>query len=239
MNIEVLSSTADVSGILTTVITAILAFIPKLLAAIVIVILTKMFAKSIANIVTKALEAIHIKKVIDGLELGFTVSPSTEAGVIKAASLISRYAVLYIGTVFTLQVLGLTEIADFLLGLLSIMPQLISAAVILLIGVILAGIVEGVVKKALMTFDPATARLGGKIASYTVVSLFALMSLSELGIATTIINPLFIGMVASFSLAFALSIGLGSKDLVKTVLEKWYTTRRMPLSRGPVKPLKK
>jgi hypothetical protein len=46
-------------------------------------------------------------------------------------------------------------------------------------------------------------------------------------------------MVASFSLAFALSIGLGSKDLVKTVLEKWYTTRRMPLSHGPVKPFKK
>lgn len=230
MNLEIFNSSPDLNEILTTFLAAIIAYVPRVIAAILVFILMKLLAKSVGNIVAKALEAIHLKKVISSFELGFTISDDNEKSFVRVVSLITRYAILYIGLIFIFQILLMVNIANFLIGLLSILPAVISALIIIVVGIILAGLIEGVVKKALVTFDPATARLGGKIASYTVVSFFGLMALAELGIAETIINTLFIGMVASFSLAFALSIGLGSKDLVKTVLDRWYTTRK-PLIR--------
>lgn len=229
MTINELSFTPNLDLVVTSLLASIIAFLPKLFTAIVVFIATKLVASSAASIVTKALSAIHLKKAVSSFELGISVSDEMEKGIVRILALISRYAVLYIGIIFTLQVLGLSNIANFFLGLVDILPKLFSTLFILLLGIILAGFIESIVKKALISFDPATARLGGKVASYTVVSFFALMSLAELGLAATIINTLFIGMVASISLAFALAIGLGAKDLVKTVLERWYGNRKAPL----------
>ena len=147
------------------------------------------------------------------------------AGLVQAIGLIIRYAVMYVSLILALQIIGLSGVANFLASLVTFLPKLLSALLILFIGVIIAGFVESLVKRALVTLDPATARLGGKISSYTVVSFFTLMSLAELGLAATFINTLFVGLVAAVSLAFGLSIGLGSADLVKQVLNNWYNQR--------------
>lgn len=229
MTINDLSFVPNLDLVLTSLLNSTIAFLPKAITAIVVFIATKLVAGSAEGIVTKALRAINLKRVIKSFDLGLSVSEEAEGGIIRILSLIARYTVLYIGIVFTLQVLGLSNIANFLLGLTVILPKLFSTLFILLLGIILAGFIESIVKRALISLDPATARLGGKIASYTVVSFFALMSLAELGLAATIINTLFIGMVASMSLAFALAVGLGAKDLVKTILERWYSNRKAPL----------
>ena len=49
-----------------------------------------------------------------------------------------------------------------------------------------------------------------------------LAAMSQLGIAATFVNTLFIGFVAMLAIGLGLSLGLGSKDLVKTILEDWY-----------------
>ena len=47
-------------------------------------------------------------------------------------------------------------------------------------------------------------------------------AINELGIAQSLINTLFIGVVATLSLGIGLAIGLGAKELVAKMLMDWY-----------------
>ena len=103
--------------------------------------------------------------------------------------------------------------------------------IVLAIGVLLAGMVEGLVKGALASVDLRSARLMGKIASYTTVTIATLAAFSELQIASSFINILFIGFVAMLALGFGLAIGLGAKDLISVVLAEWYKDLKKQLKK--------
>jgi hypothetical protein len=68
---------------------------------------------------------------------------------------------------------------------------------ILFIGVLLAGLLESVVKGAIRSIDGRSARLFGKLSSYLVLVMAVMIALSELGIARDFILVLFTGFVAS------------------------------------------
>ena len=99
---------------------------------------------------------------------------------------------------------------------------MIASIVVLFFGVLLAGLVESFVKGALKTIDASSSRFFGKIASYLVVTVAVLASISELGIANEFILILFIGFVTALSLAAGLAFGLGGQDLVRDLLKEWY-----------------
>lgn len=136
---------------------------------------------------------------------------------------LGKWFIYVLGLIATVNTLGLTTVSEFLMQLLNFVPRIISSLAILCIGIIFAGILEGVVKAALIRINVSTARIVAKITSYTLLIFSSLVAISELGIAETFIRILFTGMIAAFSLAFGLAFGLGAKDLVKKLLEQWYT----------------
>ena len=93
---------------------------------------------------------------------------------------------------------------------------------VLFIGVLLAGLVEGLLKGTLKSVDAKSARALGKVGSYLVVTIAIMIAISELGIAKEFIFVLFVGFVAMLSLGFGLALGLGGKNLVGKLLERWY-----------------
>lgn len=209
----------------TTFLASFISFFPRLLGALFVFIVGKLVAGYLAKGLSKIIRALNLKRAIDSFQLGISIPDKSQDGIANIVSLLARYTVLYITLVLCLDILGLTTVANFLKSLTVVLPKAFSALFILILGVILAGLVESVVKKALVVLDPATARFTGKISSYVVVGFFILMSLAELGVASFFINSLFIGFVAALSLAFGLSLGLGSKDFVSKTLDKWSNTR--------------
>ncbi|MDP2670862.1 MAG: hypothetical protein Q8P13_00110, partial [bacterium] len=109
------------------------------------------------------------------------------------------------------------------------LPNIFAAVLIFGAGVVLAGFLEKLVKGSLGGIDIKLSRLMAKFTSYLVVVFTVLASISQLGIAKNLIDTVFIGFVTMLALALGLSLGLGSKDLVKTILEDWYKTFKKDL----------
>jgi len=59
-----------------------------------------------------------------------------------------------------------------------------------------------------------------------IIGLAVLMALSQIGIAPTLVNALFIAFVGAIALALGLAFGLGGREVAGQLWEQWYATGR-------------
>src|SRR5438093_599917 len=98
-----------------------------------------------------------------------------------------------------------------LAAFLVAIPSIVGALLLLVIGWIVAGIVGGLVTRLLrkVGLDTLAAKAGIVAAA------------SQIGVAATLINILFTGVVAAVALAFALAFGLGGREEAAKALRDW------------------
>jgi len=209
---------------ISDVVSALLGFLPQLFAALVVFMVGLYVSSLVKSIVTRVLGMMQLsdmtkttplKTLLEQAEVSLKIEELVGEGV--------RWLVLYIFVIAALNSVGLTTVGAFLNGVLSYLPKVFAASFILVAGVLAAGFTESMIKGAVMSVDPSTGRLVGKIASYTVVIFALLVAVGELGIAESFINTLFTGIVATVSLALGLAFGLGSKDTVAKMMSEWHS----------------
>ena len=199
------------------------SFFPRLISAVLILFVGILLAKIIKKAVFKTLETFHISKIVDKtpLELFFS-DAGFGAKLEELISGIVYWAVVFLVFYTSVSILGLTPLTLVMDGILAYIPHIISAFLIFFFGVLMAGIVESMIKGSLRTFDVSTVRLIAKLASYVVVSVGCVAAVAELGIASEFLTILFGGVVFALSLGMGLAIGLGGQDTVRNVLADWY-----------------
>jgi len=208
---------------LSNILTGMLSFLPQLLAALLLFLLGLILAKWAKKLIVKLLNAVKLSKLVEttGFEK-FLQKAEVKTKIEVILGELVRWLIILVFFVATVNVLGLTTVSLVLNTILAYIPQVISAVLILTGGVLLAGVVESVIKGALVQIDIKTARLLAKVASYLVVIFTILTSINELGIAQSFVNAIFIGVIATLALGLGLAIGLGAKDLIGQILDEWY-----------------
>ncbi len=205
------------------VLLGIINFLPSILGALVLFIIGWILADWLKSLTVKIVNITKIgglfkNPAIDDFLKNAQVSQKIEIIIGE----IVKWLTITLFFVASINVLGITSISLFLNGIITAIPTLIAAAITLLIGVVVAGFLEKMVKGTLGSADPSMSRLIGKIVSYSMMTFFVLAALSQLGIASFFINTVFIGFIFAIALALGLGLGLGSKDLIKKILEDWY-----------------
>lgn len=207
----------------TDVTNKLFAFLPNLIAALAIFIIGWILAGWLKALSIKLLEGIRLSSILKGTGVHkFLKKADITTQVEEVLGSIVKWLILLVFFIAAINILGLTTVSLVLESILAYIPNVISAALILTIGVLLAGFVEKLVKGAVGTIDVKSGRLFGKIASYTLVVFATLAAISELKIAQAFINTIFTGFIAMLALGFGLAIGLGAKDLIARVLNDWY-----------------
>jgi uncharacterized membrane protein len=122
----------------------------------------------------------------------------------------------------TTNILGLTAVTAVLNGILSYVPRVITAALIIAGGVFVANVAEGLVRGALATIDSQQAKSLSKFSRWAILTVAVLAGINELKIAQTLVTTFFQGLTWTLTLAIGLAVGLGSKDLISQILRDWY-----------------
>lgn len=217
---------------ISSTVTNMLSFLPVLLAALIIFFVGLILAKAAKSITIKILEGIRLSQIIKktGFE-PFLKKAEIKLKIEEIFGGVVKWIIILIFFITAVNVLGLTTVSQVLNNILAYIPKVVSAILILTIGVLLAGVVESLVKGALSQVDLKIARFLAKLSSYIVVIFSSLAALNELQIAQTLINTLLIGFVAMLSLGLGLAIGLGAKDLIAKILNQWYDNFRKEIKR--------
>ncbi len=187
----------------------IFGFIPNILVGLIIIVIGCMIGKFVAQIVTRLIASAgldaKVSKLLDNEKQNFTLSKFV--GVVVHVVVVIFFVVEGINV---LQLEVLTEIGGVVI---SYMPAVLSAVLILAIALFASSMAE----KALRKNGFATYAVIAKVA---IIILASFMVLSQLGIAAAIVHTAFELILAALAIAFAVAFGIGGKEFAANTLKK-------------------
>lgn len=158
--------------------------------------------------------AAGIEKYLEKAEIKFSFS--------ELVGTIFEWIILLVFFLAVVDILGLPAVSQVVAGVLGYIPNIVAAALILGAGFVFGGLVDGLVRGALASFDGSVARSIGKLSRYVVIIFAFFAGLDQLKIAQGLVITFYQGLTYTVVLVVGLAVGLGSKDLVAKILGEWY-----------------
>jgi hypothetical protein len=118
--------------------------------------------------------------------------------------------------------LGLPAVSEVLRQLLLWLPNVVVALVVLVVGGLAARALSNVVRGAASEAGLSNSDFLAKAAAVVVWAFALVVAVNQLGIATELVNTLFMAVVGALALGTGLAFGLGGRDTAGEILRKWY-----------------
>ncbi len=199
------------------VVGSIIAFLPNILAALLILIVGALIAVGLSNLTKRALRRLRFDKAVHGSAIGNTVSRVVDSPSGFAGSVV--YWLIMLGAItLAIAALNLPLLNDFLAAIYSYVPNIVAAVVIFLVASAISAGAVAFTRRIMGS--TALAKLVGAAVPAVVMSLAVFMILNQLGIARDIVNILFTAIVGSVALGLALAFGLGGREVARDLLEQ-------------------
>lgn len=204
------------------------ADLPGLVAMLIVVAVALLLAVAVRLLLRLALARVGFDR--RAREWGM-VAPGEGRPRHEPSWLVARGAfwiVIATGIAVALDVLGASTVSAVGLGLLTALPRVVVAAVVLLVGLGVARFLERSVLIGAVNRQIVQARLLAAGVKWLVLALAATMALEHLEIGGHLPTIAFSIVVGGAALAAALAVGLGARDAVARALE-----RKPPGPEGP------
>jgi hypothetical protein len=208
---------ASLTGALNTFFSA----IPRIIGFAVVLIIGWIIASLLARGVEALLHAVKFNDL--ARRSGFadfvqqTGVKDDSSGVIAG---IVKWFVRLITLVVAFDTLGLPAVSNVLQQLLLWLPNLVVALVVLVIGGLAARALSQLVRGASAEAGFTNPDMLATVTRVAVWGFTIVVAINQLGIATTLINTLLVGLVGAFALAFGLAFGLGGRDRAAQMLDR-------------------
>jgi hypothetical protein len=124
-------------------------------------------------------------------------------------------SLLAVALLLALDALGFDLTASLVARLGEMLPRLVAAGVLLVIGMLVAMLLGAVTRRFVDSAGIRGARLRGQIVAGVVTGFAVLLALEQLGLAAQFVFALVIVVLAGVALALGLAFGLGCRDLAR------------------------
>lgn len=196
-------------------------FLPTLIGSLLILLIGIAIASVLGKVIERIVKALHIDSALDRInvserlkKLGIDISFSRFVGQL------AQWFLVLVFLMAATDVLGLKEVTGFLNSVIMYLPNIVVATIILTIAFLLGNVVYMIVRSSTRAAGVMNASLLATIIRWAIVIFGLLAALIQLGIATSLVNTIFIGLIAALSLATGLAFGLGGREEAALILKK-------------------
>lgn len=199
-----------------------LNFIPGLLGAIILFIIGWIIGRVVGSAIEQVVAAIKVDKLFESAGAReFMDRIGMKLSVSKFIGAIVKWFIIVVFLMASLQIIGLTQVNDFLKeAVLFYLPKVVIAALVLIIATFIADAMQKLIKASARAANAKSAHMLGSIAKYAIWIFALIIALSELGIAAAFMQILFTGFVAGLAIALGLAFGLGGKEAASRAIDK-------------------
>ena len=200
---------------LQNTLTNVVAFVPKLIGFLLILLIGWFIAKMIAKAIGKVLEKVGFD---DAVERG-GVKRALEKSEFDASDIIGKL-IYYTLMLFVLQlafgVFGPNPISELISAVIAFLPALIVAIIIIVVASAIAAAVKTLIEGSLggLSYGKTLANL----ASVFILGLGVIAALNQVGIATAVTTPVLIAVLATITGILVVGVGGG---LVRPMQSRW------------------
>jgi hypothetical protein len=197
--------------------------IPKIIGFLLIIVAGWFIASLIERGLAAVLRSIHFNDLSERAGLtDFIRRMGMNTDAAGMIGLVVKWFVRLIALVVAFDALGLPAVSEVLRQLLLWLPNVVVALVVLVIGGLAARGRSNVVRGAASEAGLANANFLAKTASVVVWAFAIVVAVNQLGIATELVNTLFMAVVGALALGVGLAFGLGGRETAAEILNKWY-----------------
>lgn len=220
--------TFKVFDILRELMNEFLKAVPNVVGALLIALLGFLFARIFSRFLKKILVKIGIDKIGEKLndieviqKANFNIVPSV------VLSKIIYYFLLLIFIIAATDILGMPAVSQLLKDIIDFIPNLITALIVLVLGILLAEFIRNIVQTALNSLGVPSAKLISSFVFYFLFISVAISALTQAQIETDFISANISLIIGGGVFAFALGYGIASKDIVANFLASFYSKDRV------------
>ena len=207
----------------TTALQNFIGFLPALVGAILILVLGWIVAGLIAGLVERVLKTVGFERAASATGISTMIQRSgSDFTASKVVAEIVKWFIRLIAIQAAASILGLDQITAIINAILLWLPNLVVAIAIIVIGALIARFVGGVVRGSTAQMGFSNPELLGNVAHYAILTFAVIAAVDQLGIAETVVNTLFVGLVGTVVIAAGLAFGLGGQQTAARITEGWY-----------------
>lgn len=213
--------TQSVNDAMSDVLNRLANFIPNLVGAVIILIIGWLIAILLEQVVDRVLRVINAQKLFERARVEDLVKKtgSSRDTVGLLAGLVKW--IVYLATFLAAaDILQLDVVSDFLTQILAYTPRVVAAVAIALVGGILAQFLSEVVRGAVSAASLGYAGFLSGVTRWSIWIFAIVAALSQLGVASQILENIITGLIAAFAIAVGLAFGLGGQKTAAELLEK-------------------
>ena len=188
------------------------AFLPNLVAAIILLVIGLVVGKIVGRV---------IKEVLLRIKVDYYVS-ETHKPAISLADLfgvIGRWWVYlaFITASLSTEILGIPSLATWMATINAFIPNIIGAAIIVIAGYVIAEYIKTQLGKHGAHYSTLTS----KILFFFIMYVSIAIALPILGVNAVLVNNILLAIIAAVGIAFAIAFGLGARDIMGQIAKKW------------------
>ena len=221
---------------LAAMLMSLFSFIPKLIGALLLLLIGWFIAKAIAGLVVRLLERLGLGTAVMRTGMFGWLGSSGEATAAAGGAAVARrpsrpvwligeivkWFVFLIFVDLAVQALGLAQVSDLLHRVILWLPNLAVALLVLFLGALLAQFAGRLVRGTATSGNVGNAGFLGSLVEYGIIALAAVVALNQLGIATVFVDILFAAVVGALALAAGLAFGLGGRNVASRMWRQTY-----------------
>lgn len=212
---------------LTKLINQFVDFVPRFIFASFILLIGYLVAKGLAIVTKKLLERVGFDKIGDRLnEVSIVKQLQTEIKLSQIVAKVLYYFIMLGFVTDATRTLGVGAITGLVEKLVNFVPQLIVAAIMLQIGVLVSEAIKNAVVSICKSFNVPSAKLIGSIVFTFFLAITIISALGQAGVNTELLESSFNLLIGGVILAFAVGYGFASKDILANLLSSFYNKNR-------------
>lgn len=208
---------------MTALWTKVAEFVPNLIGMIVIVVVGYFVSKLIARLVTTVLHKVKFETASEKIGLSSTLA---KVGINTSASQIVGTLVFWLFMLTFLisasETLGLENVSNTIDTFVSYMPKVIAAALITVLGLMLAHFVRTMVETAAEGMGFGYARAVSRLVYFVLLVIVGTLATDQLGVETELLNNVIGIVLIATGTALAISLGFGTRGVANNIVSGVY-----------------
>jgi small-conductance mechanosensitive channel len=214
----------DINLMLNQLENTVFSFLPKFAIAIFIFVIGFAFAKMSKVLINKFIE--RMERMTPNRILQQKLKRfSTDSSIRLISNLIYWIIIIFFLTAAT-EVLGLPIVTNWLGGLVTYLPNLLLAALLVFTGFIGGKLLRDIVSTTITKTGAAFGEVVGQFAFYVISTISILLAITQIGVDLAILTGIINIVLAAILFGAALAFGIGAKTSISNILASYYMQNR-------------